>query len=423
MGIQAIVLQVQTQTIQILSAPSLVSGTSGVYTAEFGFSEDWSGWTKVAVFSNGTDFRESLLTEGVCTVPGDLLVSGKYLRIGVYGVQGDSFLPTVWTTPLGVLPGVFPAEPAEQPSLTLAEQILSLIGDLSTLKTVSKSNLTEAINEIYCFGSGGSGVSVVNAEVDDSGHLILYLSDGDTWDAGCCIKAAYDCAGGHNTAYRGECLGDALTEEQAAAIADGTFQGLYIGDYWTIDGVNYRIAAFDYFLNCGDTLCDTHHVVVVPDAALYAGVMNSTDTTAGGYVGSEMYAGGLEDAKTIVQAAFPGHVLSHRVYLNNAVTDGRPTGGAWYDSEVELMNEQMVYGGAIFMTLGSGTEYIGNFRVEKSQLPLFALNPASISIGETYWLRDAATTLQFTNTNYHGAAGMGNASDERGVRPSVCICG
>ena len=50
-------------------------------------------------------------------------------------------------------------------------------------------------------------------------------------------------AGAHNAIYRGKSLGSTVTTAQYAAIKAGTFDDLYIGDYWTIGGVNYRIAA------------------------------------------------------------------------------------------------------------------------------------------------------------------------------------
>ena len=70
----------------------------------------------------------------------------------------------------------------------------------------------------------------------------------------------------------------------------------------------------------------------------------AANTTAGGYVGSDMYKSNLEQAKTTIKSAFSGHVLKHRIYLTNAVANGRASGGAWCDSEVDLMCEQMVYG-------------------------------------------------------------------------------
>ena len=228
-------------------------------------------------------------------------------------------------------------------------------------------------------------------------------------------------AGAHNAIYRGKNLGTSVTAAQYAAISAGTFEDLYIGDYWVINGVNWRIAAFDYYLNCGDTSCTKHHVVIVPDTCLYNHVMNDTNITTGGYVGSKMYTEGLEQAKTTIKAAFSGHVLSHRVYLTNAVTDGHPSAGAWCDSEVDLMNEQMVYGGAIFMPIANGSTVYTNYRVEKSQLPLFAHEPSRICNRATWWLRDVVTASSFALVNYGGNANYTGASDSLGVRPAFCI--
>ena len=228
-------------------------------------------------------------------------------------------------------------------------------------------------------------------------------------------------AGAHNAIYRGKNFGTSVTAAQYAAISAGTFEDLYIGDYWVINGVNWRIAAFDYYLNCGDTSCTKHHVVIVPDTCLYNHVMNDTNITTGGYVGSKMYTEGLEQAKTTIKAAFSGHVLSHRVYLTNAVTDGHPSAGAWCDSEVDLMNEQMVYGGAIFMPIANGSTVYTNYRVEKSQLPLFAHEPSRICNRNTWWLRDVVTASLFAYVGSHGLADCHNASYSYGVRPAFCI--
>lgn len=238
-------------------------------------------------------------------------------------------------------------------------------------------------------------------------------------------------AGAHNAIYRGKNLGTSVTAAQYAAISAGTFVDMYIGDYWVINGVNWRIAAFDYYLNCGDTSCTKHHVVIVPDSCLYNAQMHNTssgqyeagaaNTTVGGYVGSDMYTRNLEQAKNTIKAAFSGHVLKHRVYLVNAVTDGRPSAGAWCDSEVELMNEQMVYGGAIFMPIANGSTVFTNYRVEKSQLPLFALEPSRICNRATWWLRDVVSASYFAYVNLSGIANCSYASNALGVRPAFAI--
>lgn len=228
-------------------------------------------------------------------------------------------------------------------------------------------------------------------------------------------------AGAHNAIYRGKFLGNSVTDEQYAAIAAGTFDDLYIGDYWTIGGVNWRIAAFDYYLNSGDTACTDHHVVIVPDTCLYNAAMNSTATTTGGYVGSAMYKSNLEQAKTIIKSAFSGHVLKHRIYLTKAVEYGRASSTAWYDSEADLMCEQMVYGSGIFSPVSDGSSAPANYRVEKSQLPLFRHEPSRIAIGAAWWLRDVISQSHFADVYSHGAADISNASNVYGIRPFFCI--
>lgn len=238
-------------------------------------------------------------------------------------------------------------------------------------------------------------------------------------------------AGAHNAIYRGKSLGSTVTTAQYAAIKAGTFDDLYIGDYWTIGGVNYRIAAFDYYLNSGDTSCTTHHVVIVPDTCLYNAQMHNTssggyeggaaNTTTGGYVGSDMYKSNLEQAKTTIKSAFSGHVLKHRLYLTNAVANGRASGGAWCDSEIDLMCEQMVYGSGIFSPVSDGSNVPANYRVEKSQLPLFQHEPSRICNRATWWLRDVITASYFAVVTGDGNADYIYASDSYGVRPAFCI--
>lgn len=238
-------------------------------------------------------------------------------------------------------------------------------------------------------------------------------------------------AGAHNAIYRGKSLGSTVTTAQYAAIKAGTFDDLYIGDYWTIGGVNYRIAAFDYYLNSGDTNCVTHHVVIVPDTCLYNAQMHNTssggwesgaaNTTAGGYVGSDMYKSNLEQAKTTIKSAFSGHVLKHRIYLTNAVANGRASGGAWCDSEVDLMCEQMVYGSGIFSPVSDGSNIPANYRVEKSQLPLFQHEPSRIGNRNDWWLRDVITASRFALVGYDGNATCSDASNSYRVRPAFCI--
>ena len=231
-------------------------------------------------------------------------------------------------------------------------------------------------------------------------------------------------AGAHNSVYRGKNLGSSVTAEQYAAIAAGTFDDLYIGDYWTIGGVTYRIAAFDYYLHTGDTPCTDHHAVIVPDDYMYSHVMNGVATSDGGYYGTEMRTSGLDQAKSTIFAAFGEvHILSHRQYLTNAVTNGRPSGGSWYDSTVDLMTERNLYGCTFFSPASDGATVPELYSIDRSQYPIFAFNPQLQRPGYWTWLRDVATGSAFAGTNSDGVSSYLNAHNKAGVRPAFSIIG
>lgn len=218
--------------------------------------------------------------------------------------------------------------------------------------------------------------------------------------------------------FRGKNLGTALTAVQKAAIKDGSFKGMFLGDYWSIGGRIWRIVDMDYWYNCGDTAFTSHHLVIMPDEALYNAQMNTTNVTTGGYVGSAMYKSNLANAKTIVNAAFQGSVLTHREYLCNAVANGRPSGGAWFDSSIELPNEPMMYGHPHFSPTSDGSTVPSIYTISKTQLALFMVCPRFI-VNRSYnqWLRDVVSSAFFADVNGIGVTLYGNASDSRGVRP------
>lgn len=282
-------------------------------------------------------------------------------------------------------------------------------GDLGTILTAGDDSLL-----LIHDGTGVKTISTANFKKD----LKEYMEGVNT----ILEQLTYDNAGAHNSIYRGKNLGTTVTEEQWEAISSGTFTDLYIGDYWVIGGVNWRIAAFDYYLNCGDTSFTKHHAVIVPDTCLYNAQMNTTNVTTGAYKGSAMYTANLTQAKSTINSAFgSSHVLSHRIYLSNAMSNGRASAGEWTDSTVDLMCEHMVYGSGIFSPVSDGSNVPNNYRVEKGQLPLFALEPSRICNRAAWWLRDVITAAYFADVHDNGNAGSHDASYSIGVRPAFCI--
>lgn len=256
----------------------------------------------------------------------------------------------------------------------------------------------------------GNGVKVITVE---------NLHKGLQTDIDSVRNVLADGAAAHNCIYRGKNLGTSVTAEQYAAISSGKFTDLYIGDYWVIKGVTYRIAAFDYYYNCGDTNFTKHHVVIVPDTYLYKAQMNTSNVTTGGYTGSAMYKSNLAQAKTTIKAAFgSAHVLTKRELLTNAVNGNTPSGWAWFDSDVELMNEVQAYG-SVAWGAHDGNGY--NVASGDGQFPLFMFDRTKLHNREDYWLRDVASAAYFSRVNGNGNADIANASYSLGVRPAFCI--
>ena len=236
----------------------------------------------------------------------------------------------------------------------------------------------------------------------------------------------------HRNVYRGKNLGTSLTQDQIAAIQNGTFDDLFIGDYWTINGVRYDIADMDYWYQIGDTAFTRHHLVMISHNTMGNAKMNNTNITTGGYIGSAMRAGYTEtdpDTQEVIthdpyikvfadriSAAFGDNLLTHRSYFSNAVSSGAASAGAWVDSTVDLMSEKMVY----------GTRIRGNERTvatsDKAQLAIFDLKPSEVNRPRTaQWLRDVYSATLFAGVPGNGNANPSGASISYGVRPAFAV--
>ena len=147
--------------------------------------------------------------------------------------------------------------------------------------------------ELYLAKIAGEDVIVPERPESRTEQYLAYIAEN-----GASVGAGT--AGGANSIYGGLDLTDKYTlEELSAKVQAGDFSGLHIGDYITktvkvgsnaSEELDFVIAGFDYFLGTGDTELTTHHLVMVPDTAFNSTAkMNSSNTTAGGYYGSQMH--------------------------------------------------------------------------------------------------------------------------------------
>jgi hypothetical protein len=231
-------------------------------------------------------------------------------------------------------------------------------------------------------------------------------------------------AGFHSSIYRGKYLGDKYTDEQKQAIINGTFDDLFIGDYWIINGITWRIADFDYYYNVYYLDDDeAHHVIIVPDTILYEAQMNPTDTTQGCYTGSEMYTKNLDEARAAFDDAFGSmFIATHKGYYSNSTDDnGIPNMSVPRDMRVELMSEEQVYGHAVWGVCNQNGFDVGT---QATQFRLFALDKTKINIGRTYWLTNVTNVMQrsfFATVANEGCPIFSPATYHNGVRPFACL--
>ena len=243
-------------------------------------------------------------------------------------------------------------------------------------------------------------------------------------------------AAAHNSIYRGKNLTDYFNNGgMSAAIAAGTFDDIFPGDYivkdvvingTTYSNVKWLVADLDYHLHRGSTETTAHHALMIPENNIGTSYMNSTNTTSGGYQGSYMWKTTIPLYVTGIVSAFgSSHVLQHYEMLtNNVNTDLKSaaytgwsgvaywdwSGSPWQAVKVNIPNQAMMYGNHPFASSGQEEGDCNK------QLAIFRYGQ-NFTRAKWCWLRDVASSTYFARANDNGLADFRGASDVGGVRP------
>lgn len=245
----------------------------------------------------------------------------------------------------------------------------------------------------------------------------------------------------HNMLWRGKDITANFDNGSfSAAVADGSFKDIFIGDYInktvTISGKAYTckfiVGHLDYFFkfpqiadgnNVTQWNNDTHHVLIFPETPFFNAQMNSQHTTVGGYVGSAMYTSTLPAVQAGLSQVFT--LVPFANYLTNSLdtnlTSGAGasrTGGAyeskWYTRYVELFSEKMAFGAPSWQTV--------NAYSTPEQIAAFRLNRQLLHIKDWWWwLRDIASSSEFCLCTGHGNSRHLGAASSSGCRPFCLI--
>lgn len=238
-------------------------------------------------------------------------------------------------------------------------------------------------------------------------------------------------AGLHNSIYRGENLGSAPTDEQYTNIKNGTFKGIWLGDYWKgDDNIVYRNMGANTIDGTGDRSTPPNSITIMPDTCSIARVnndskymMDTDEIPSNGYVGTKMFTDTLPNkVLPILTAKFGSHILKHKELLVSSASNGVANGWAWSDVQVNIPNFIMIFGVQSYVVPSDSAGYqIANRNV---QLPAFRANPELIKSNSAYWLSDIASTNSFGTVGDNGISGRSNASNSwSGVRPYALITG
>lgn len=214
----------------------------------------------------------------------------------------------------------------------------------------------------------------------------------------------------HRVWFRGKNLGESPTEEQKTAIREGTFDDLYLGDYWENDGVKWRIADIDYWLHTGyvSDRVEKHHLVIMPDNGLYQAKMNETRTSSTGYLNSALHKTHLAQAEAIILNIFGSMVLSRREQFVSAADYGWTTRYEWSAEKVVIPNAIMMFGHTDleefrrFSSADNTGRPAVEYNISNSQLALFQIAP-KFKVGKSknginyvdIWLRDIKSSTSF----------------------------
>ena len=226
-------------------------------------------------------------------------------------------------------------------------------------------------------------------------------------------------------------------------ISNGTFEDLFIGDYWKAkyNGVEktFRIAGFNIYnirTHTSDSYTLGNHAVIVPDEILGSCEMNQTNTTVGGYrgsyanktvIGDPATSGGTSTVNQCLRSIFGNHLLTIKEYLYYSMTDsynsaagmgfrGVATISVITDCQAIPMSEVELYGSSIY---GSRRGETGFY---VTQLPLFRLMPQMKNPGNyNFWLRTISSTEGFCVCGRDGSPRYSIPTGEHDVRPRFVI--
>ena len=128
------IVQVNTRQAVVIGREMLTSGSRGI-KVKFAFSENWTGYTKIAQFRAGRAEASVMLDDGLepnCIIPWTVLDEpGTTVELGIFGrLDEENITPTVYCTLGQVLEGARnEVAVTTSPPQSLADSVLDKISN------------------------------------------------------------------------------------------------------------------------------------------------------------------------------------------------------------------------------------------------------------------------------------------------------
>jgi hypothetical protein len=144
---------VNPHSLELQKTTDVNSGEYNIQNIEFEFSSEYEGLTKMAVFSNEDEAFTTMITNGSCIIPSEILQTDGTIGLGVYGysVNGDNLIKRYSPKPVffNVELGSYQlAQESIEPSSDIIAQILAQLESQGEDIIELQNNLSNLVDNV-----------------------------------------------------------------------------------------------------------------------------------------------------------------------------------------------------------------------------------------------------------------------------------
>lgn len=201
----------------------------------------------------------------------------------------------------------------------------------------------------------------------------------------------------HRNIYRGKNLGSEFTQEQLAHIHDGSFEDLYVGDYWDINGTIYRIADINYLWNTSDGSTPNNLAIIADNKNNdWRTKWSDNGSPSSGYQGSTLRSKITTTIKTKIETDFSNATVFTFKYRSTNGINSTANAAVWSNGTDNVISLSFSHIYNIIFPVVRQSGYIIDSAAFSSwrntQLSIFNLNPTTIQMPDkAYWLSNINT--------------------------------